>query len=148
MQNAAAVSATNAGETEAPSDRARRTSSTPAAAAAIPARTSVAHGGRNSTVPPTPMMSTAALTRREIDTRSSALCRADRLRMDGAVSAVALLIIHDGFEQIPRAKIRPERVSHPDLRIRNLPQQKIADAHLPAGADEQVRIGLAGGVKK
>src|SRR5262245_35564020 len=147
-QKATAASATNAGDTDAPSGRASSASSTPAAAAATAASTSVAHGGSHSNVAPTRTMSTAALTRREIDTLSSALCRAHRLGMNGAVTAVAFLVVDDGFEEMPGAEVRPERVGHPDFRVGNLPQQEITDTHFAAGADQKIGIGLPGGVEE
>src|SRR5205823_13645296 len=45
------------------------------------------------------------------------------------------------------AKIRPERRRDEQLGVRNLPEQEIADAHLAAGAYQQVRIREASSVK-
>src|SRR5262249_4830199 len=64
-----------------------------------------------------------------------------------AEPALAFLIIDDGGEKVRSAEIRPQRVSHINLRICDLPQKKIAHAHLAAGADQQVGIGQTGGVK-
>src|SRR5258706_16221691 len=65
-----------------------------------------------------------------------------RRRLDAAVAAVALLVGDDRLEQIAAAEIGPERFGDPDLRVRDLPQQEVADAHLAARADQQIRIGL------
>jgi hypothetical protein len=44
-------------------------------------------------------------------------------------------------------EVGPEPVDEHQLRISRLPKQEIADPLLPAGTDEQVRIGHAGGEK-
>ena len=44
-------------------------------------------------------------------------------------------------------EIRPQRLRHIYLRIRHLPKEKIAQPHLPARSDEQIRIGHACSVK-
>ena len=46
------------------------------------------------------------------------------------------------------AEVGPERVGDPDLGVRDLPEQEVADAHLAARADQQIGIGLAGGVEE
>jgi len=68
--------------------------------------------------------------------------------LDAAVAAIALLVGDDGFEEMTAAKIRPERVGHPDFRIGDLPQQEVAHPHLAARADKEIRIGLAGRIEK
>src|SRR5947207_3902911 len=40
------------------------------------------------------------------------------------------------------AEVGPQCFGDPDLGVRNLPQQKVAHAHLPARADQQIRIRL------
>src|SRR5262245_26860298 len=45
------------------------------------------------------------------------------------------------------AEVGPERVGHPDLGVGDLPEQEVADAHLAARPDQQIGIGLAGGVE-
>ena len=67
---------------------------------------------------------------------------------DAAETAIALLVGEHAFEQVAAAEVRPQRVGHPDLGIGDLPQQEVADAHLAARANQQVRIGLAGRVEK
>ena len=64
-----------------------------------------------------------------------------------AETAVALLIIEDGGEQIGSLKIRPKRLGDINLGVRNLPQKKIADAHLAGGAYQKIRFGHACGVQ-
>src|SRR2546425_6393247 len=72
----------------------------------------------------------------------------DWRRLDAAVAAVALLVGDDGFEQMAPAEVGPERLGDPDLGIRDLPEQKVAHAHLAARADQQIGIGLPGGVEE
>src|SRR6185295_8686131 len=71
-----------------------------------------------------------------------------RRRLDAAVAPIALLVGHHRLEQIAAAEVGPQRFGHPDLRIRDLPQQEVADAHLAARADEQIRIRLPRGVEQ
>src|SRR5512137_389471 len=40
-------------------------------------------------------------------------------------------------------EVGPERVAEIELRIRQVPEQEIADALLATGADEQIRFGRA-----
>src|SRR4051812_46692403 len=53
----------------------------------------------------------------------------------------------DRLVQMLFAKIRPERVTDIQLSVADLPEEIVADAHLAGGADEQIRIGHAGGVE-
>jgi len=69
------------------------------------------------------------------------------MRLEAAVATLALLKGNDGFVQVPFFEIRPECVGDPDLRIRDLPEKKIADSQFAARADQEVRIRLAGGVE-
>src|ERR1035437_8553831 len=48
---------------------------------------------------------------------------------------------------MPARKVGPASIRDPNLRISDLPQKEIAQAHLSAGADEQVGIGKAAGVE-
>src|SRR5712692_7481627 len=63
---------------------------------------------------------------------------------DAAIAALALLKFQDRLEEMALAEVRPESRSDPDLGVRDLPQQEVGDAHLPARADEQIRIRQAG----
>src|SRR6185369_1154894 len=58
-----------------------------------------------------------------------------------AESPLAALKMRDGVQELALPEIRPERVGHVDLGVSDLPQQEIADAHLPARPDEQIGIG-------
>src|SRR5262245_713835 len=49
---------------------------------------------------------------------------------------------------MPAPEVRPQRVSDVNLGIRDLPQQIVADSHLTARPDQEVRIGLASSVEK
>src|SRR3954471_2464353 len=42
--------------------------------------------------------------------------------------------------ELPQVEIRPQRVAHEDLRVRQVPQQEIADSMIAAGTDEQIGI--------
>src|SRR5262245_56813061 len=68
--------------------------------------------------------------------------------LESAVAAVALLIGEHGLEQMAAAEIGPQRFGDPDLGVRDLPEQDVADAHLAARPDQQIRIGLPGGVEE
>src|SRR6266508_4003796 len=50
------------------------------------------------------------------------------------------LKIGDGAVQVAGAEIRPQGRRHPQLGVRDLPQQEVRDAHLAAGPDEQIRV--------
>src|SRR2546428_1446727 len=47
-----------------------------------------------------------------------------------------------GLVEILHLEVRPEHRRRPHLGIRDLPQQKVRDAQLAAGADEQVGIRM------
>src|SRR5262245_31894301 len=49
---------------------------------------------------------------------------------------------------MPAAEVGPERIRHVDLRVRDLPEQVVADAPLSARTNQQIGIGLTGGVEK
>src|ERR1051325_4201743 len=66
---------------------------------------------------------------------------------DPAVAPLALLEVDDGLEEMPTAKIGPQHLRHVDLGIRDLPQKKVRDAQLAAGADQKVGVAGAGGVE-
>ena len=44
-------------------------------------------------------------------------------------------------------EVRPVDVAEVELRVRRLPEQEAGEALLPAGPDDQVRIGLPAGVE-
>src|SRR5262245_22595864 len=64
-----------------------------------------------------------------------------------AETAFALLVVLDGVEKFRFAEIRPQRVGDVQLAVGDLPEKEVGDAHLAAGADEQVGIGKAGGAE-
>src|SRR5438552_1750130 len=49
--------------------------------------------------------------------------------------------------QLVLPEIRPEYITDVKLRVADLPEKIIADAHLAGGADKQIGIGHAGGVE-
>src|SRR5215469_799092 len=66
---------------------------------------------------------------------------------EAAVAAFARLIVEQGVEEPGARKVRPKNVRHIDFSIRNLPEQKIADAHFAAGANQEIGIGQTRGVQ-
>jgi len=68
-------------------------------------------------------------------------------RGDGAVTAFAFLVVEKSLKETGAIEIRPERFRDKDFRVGNLPEQKIADAHFPAGANQEIGIGKVGGVE-
>src|SRR3990167_6358127 len=77
--------------------------------------------------------------------RHSGVCLCGRLGQDLfrslAEAAFTPMKSRKGFVQGRVVEIRPELVAEVQLGIRGLPEQEIAQAHLTAGADQQVRIG-------
>src|SRR5208282_6259891 len=57
-----------------------------------------------------------------------------------AVTALAPLEILNRLQHVDAAKVRPEPVSDEDLRVGDLPQQEVRDAHLTRRADQQIRV--------
>src|SRR4249919_4103791 len=55
-------------------------------------------------------------------------------RLDAAVASIALLVGEHRLQEIAAAEVGPQRFGHPDFSVGDLPKQKIADAHLAAGA--------------
>src|SRR5678816_4257307 len=141
--------------TSAPSAFAMARYSVNARTPATAARRKVAWAGRNQIVPMTTGNRTSAESTR-VRLLSPAFCllpsafasspRHRRL-LDPSVPPIALLVGDYGLEQMGHAEVGPQRVGDPDLRVGDLPQQEVADAHLAARADQQVRIGLAAGVE-
>src|SRR5438093_12224204 len=66
---------------------------------------------------------------------------------DAAVAAFAFLKFEQGLQQSRAVEVWPERLGDENLRIRNLPEQEIADAHFAAGADQQVGVRQALGIQ-
>lgn len=57
-----------------------------------------------------------------------------------AISPLALLVLGNAFEQMDTSELWPQGIGNVNLRISELPQQKIAQPHLAAGANHQIRI--------
>src|SRR5690606_5027385 len=53
----------------------------------------------------------------------------------------------DGLDEVLLAEVRPERWRHVELGVGHLPEQKVGDAQVPAGADEQLGVGHVGKVQ-
>src|SRR6266446_6164050 len=64
-----------------------------------------------------------------------------------AVAPLAFLKLHKRLQQTRAIKIRPQRFGDKYLRVGDLPQQEIADAHLSAGANQQIRVRQSRGVQ-
>src|SRR5260370_11994818 len=60
--------------------------------------------------------------------------------LDIAIASLAPLKLNNGLKQICAAEVRPQRVSHIDFAIGDLPEQEIRHSHLPAGSDKQIGI--------
>src|SRR6266566_783308 len=60
-----------------------------------------------------------------------------------SVAALALLKLHQRFQQPCAVEIRPQRVGYENLRIGDLPEQKIAHAHLAARSNQQIGVWQA-----
>src|SRR5215472_9784508 len=63
--------------------------------------------------------------------------------LNPSVAALALLKLHQRFEQPRAVEIRPQRVRYENLRIGDLPEQKIADAQLATRSNQQVGVWQA-----
>src|SRR3989449_11534393 len=88
-------------------------------------------------------MSTAAVASRAASTPSGDLSAFRCRGLLAGPSKAALALPVGGKRRVERRGIEvwPQRVSEIELRIRQLPEEKIADALFPSGADEQVRLG-------
>src|SRR5216117_3155780 len=88
-------------------------------------------------------MSTAAVASRAASTTSGDLSAFRCRGLLAGTSKAALALPVRGKRRVERRSIEvgPQRVGEIELRIRQLPEEKIADALLPSGADEQVRLG-------
>lgn len=67
-----------------------------------------------------------------------------------AETPLASTVLFDRLQQLLAREVRPEGFSKVKFRISHLPEQKIADAHLATGPDQQVRVrdrmGIEGSV--
>src|SRR5690606_39660899 len=62
-------------------------------------------------------------------------------------AAVAVLVVADGGVEGLAAEVGPEGLRDVELGVGDLPEEEVRDAHLAAGADEEVGVGEAGGVE-
>src|SRR5689334_19944132 len=58
-----------------------------------------------------------------------------------AEATASALEVIDRLVEVFAPEIGPENVGHPELRVRELPEQEIGDAKLAAGADQEIGIG-------
>src|SRR5688572_24103255 len=65
------------------------------------------------------------------------------LRGDATEAPLALLEEGERLQILALAELRPHALADVDLGVRELPEEEVADAHLAAGADEEVRVGDA-----
>src|SRR2546425_12727839 len=88
-------------------------------------------------------MSTAAVASRAASTPSGDLSAFRCRGLLAGASEAALALPVGGKRRVERRSIEvgPQRVGEIELRIRQLPEEKIAYALLPSGVDEQVRLG-------
>src|SRR5882757_917097 len=64
-----------------------------------------------------------------------------------AIPPFTFLKFHERFQQPRPIEIRPQCLGHENLGVSNLPQQKIADPHLAASTNQQVRIRQSVGIE-
>src|SRR5258706_13774031 len=57
-----------------------------------------------------------------------------------AIAAFAFLKFFYSLQQMNAAKIRPQSLRDVNFRVSQLPQEKIAEPHLAAGAHDQIRV--------
>src|SRR6266540_497624 len=67
--------------------------------------------------------------------------------VDPAVTPFALLVVDDGLKEVSPAEVRPQHVGDPDLDVGDLPEEEVRDPELAARADQEVGVGLSGGVE-
>src|SRR4029077_5420739 len=119
-----------------------RVSSHSAAALAITTSILKIHPGALTTMSTKSGSSTRMLSRRF----SKASLGISRVRLavvatsHSTEASIALLKIGDRPVEIGGAEIRPQDRRDPELGIGDLPQQEVRDAHLAAGADQQIRV--------
>src|SRR5580704_273507 len=62
-------------------------------------------------------------------------------------AALAALVGCDGFEEMEAVEVGPEAIGDEDLGVCNLPEEKVGDALLAGGADDEVRVRHVCGVE-
>src|SRR4029453_14893760 len=63
-------------------------------------------------------------------------------------SAIALLKVGDRAVEVGGAEVGPQDRRDPQLGVGDLPQQEVRDAHLAAGANQEIGVGHAVGVQR
>src|SRR5438093_11323523 len=58
-----------------------------------------------------------------------------------AETSAPVLEVMNRLVEVLSAKVRPQGVGDPELGVCGLPEEKIRDAELAAGADQEVRVG-------
>src|SRR4051812_49980887 len=64
-----------------------------------------------------------------------------------AVAAVAIRVVAQRAQEIDPPELRPERLGEIELRVHRLPHQETREPLLARGPDDEIGIGLAGGVE-
>src|SRR5262249_13357560 len=85
--------------------------------------------------------STAAVRTR---TFNISVLRRPNLFAGSSEAALTLLVGSDRGVECIRVEVGPEEIGEIELRVGKLPQQKVRNALLSSGADEQVRLGRIG----
>src|ERR1051326_4647710 len=99
------------------------------------------HSGAQNTIASTTGISTTA-----VRTRFISIIAAGRRFVQAAVTALALLEFLDGLKQVIAAEVWPVELGDINFRIRSLPEQEVAEAHLAASSDHQIELGQMTGV--
>src|SRR5262249_60698211 len=71
------------------------------------------------------------------------------LELGGGATEAALPLLEEGqgLEVLTLGEVWPQRLGDVHLGVRQLPQKEVADAHLAAGANQQVVVGDALGAE-
>src|SRR5439155_623321 len=116
-------------------------------AAALTSAGNIHAGARVTTHTKTGMKTTAVATRRSglaiVAVRAGSIIAAATLAAIShpTESPGPALEVDEGTVEVTGPEVRPQRGRDPELRIRDLPEQKVRHAHLAAGADEKIGIG-------
>src|SRR5438270_47151 len=124
--------------------RVRRIHSETMIGAASAARRSI-QGKPNQTAARTSGARIAADTTRSKRPRKRVVGANGALATDAAIATFAAAELGNRLLEMLLAEVGPQGVDEDQLGVGALPQQEIADALLAAGADQQIRVGHAGG---
>ena len=67
--------------------------------------------------------------------------------LEPAKASMAPRVFLERLVQLRLAEVRPERGRHDELGVGDLPEEEVAHAHLAAGPDEEVGVGVLVGVE-